>query len=295
MGKYSIKDIEKLSGINAHTIRIWEKRHNVIAPKRTSSNIRYYDDYDLKRVLNISILNNNGLKISSIAQMTDEELHEKVVQLSRDSNATESNVDRMIVCMIELDERTFEKLFSEFIMRFGFEDTVIKIVYPFVKKIGVLWQTGNISPAHEHFISNIVRQKIIVAIDALPAPDDNRDKVLLYLPDGELHELGLLFYHYIAKKNGLKTIYLGQSVPYEDLLAVNKVHNPDFIFTSYTSPISPKEFKEHMSRLQRDFGDKIILISGYQVTQNRFTLPEQIIKIENTEEFKHFILSNSWI
>lgn len=292
MGKYSIKDIEKLSGIKAHTIRIWEKRHNVIEPKRTLSNIRYYDDYDLKRVLNISILNNNGLKISTIAQMSDEELHEKVVQLSRDNNATESNVDRMIVCMIELDEQTLEKLFSEFIMRFGFEDTVIKIVYPFLKKIGVLWQTGNISPAHEHFISNIVRQKIIVAIDALPAPDENQDKLLLYLPDGELHELGLLFFHYIAKKNGLKTIYLGQSVPYEDLLAVDKAHNPDFIFTSYTSPISPKEFKEHMSRLTRDLGDKTILISGYQVTQNKFTLPEKIIKIENTEEFKHFILSN---
>ena len=292
MGKYSIKDIEKLSGIKAHTIRIWEKRHNVIEPKRTLSNIRYYDDYDLKRVLNISILNNNGLKISTIAQMSDEELHEKVVQLSRDNNATESNVDRMIVCMIELDELTLEKLFSEFIMRFGFEDTVIKIVYPFLKKIGVLWQTGNISPAHEHFISNIVRQKIIVAIDALPAPDENQDKLLLYLPDGELHELGLLFFHYIAKKNGLKTIYLGQSVPYEDLLAVDKVHNPDFIFASYTSPISPKEFKEHMSRLTCDFGDKTILISGYQVTQNKFTLPEKIIKIENTEEFKRFILSN---
>lgn len=292
MGKYSIKDIEKLSGIKAHTIRIWEKRHNVIEPKRTTSNIRYYDDYDLKRVLNISILNNHGLKISTIARMSDDELHEKVVQLSRDSNTTESNVDRMIVCMIELDERTLEKLFSEFIMRFGFEDTVIKIVYPFLKKIGVLWQTGNISPAHEHFISNIVRQKIIVAIDALPTPDDNYGKVLLYLPDGELHELGLLFYHYIAKKNGLKTIYLGQSVPYEDLLAIDNVHNPDFIFTSYTSPISPKEFKEHMERLIRDFGNKTILISGYQVTQNRFGLPEKIVKIENTEEFKHFLLNS---
>ena len=292
MGKYSIKDIEKLSGIKAHTIRIWEKRHNVIEPKRTVSNIRYYDDYDLKRVLNISILNNNGLKISTIARMSDEELHEKVVQLSRDSRGTEGNIDRMIVCMIDLDEQTFEKLFSEFIMKFGFEDTVIKIVYPFLKKIGVLWQTGNISPAHEHFISNIVRQKIIVAIDALPTPDDNQDKLLLYLPDGELHELGLLFYHYIAKKNGLKTIYLGQSVPYEDLLIINKVHNPDFIFTSYTSPISPKEFKEHMTRLSRDFGDKTILISGYQVTQNRFNVPKEIIKIDNTEEFKHFILSH---
>ena len=291
MGKYSIKDIEKLSGIKAHTIRIWEKRHNVIEPKRTLSNIRYYDDYDLKRVLNISILNNNGLKISTIARMTDEELHEKVVQLSRDSRATEGNIDRMIVCMIDLDEQTFEKLFSEFIMKFGFEDTVIKIVYPFLKKIGVLWQTGNISPAHEHFISNIVRQKIIVAIDSLPTPDDNQDKLLLYLPDGELHELGLLFYHYIAKKNGLKTIYLGQSVPYEDLLIINKVHNPDFIFTSYTSPISPKEFKEHMNRLSRDFGSKIIFISGYQVTQNQFNVPKKIIKIDNTEEFKHFISS----
>ena len=291
MSKYSIKDIEKLSGIKAHTIRIWEKRHNVIEPKRTSSNIRYYDDYDLKRVLNISILNNHGLKISTIAKMADDELHEKVVQLSRDGNATESNVDRMIVCMIELDERTLEKLFSEFIMRFGFEDTVIKIVYPFLKKIGVLWQTGNISPAHEHFISNIVRQKIIVAIDSLPSPDDNENKVLLYLPDGELHELGLLFYHYIAKKNGLKTIYLGQSVPYEDLLAIDQVHNTDFIFTSYTSPISPKEFKEHMNRLVKDLGNKTILISGYQVTQNKLSLPDQIIKIDNVEEFKHFILN----
>ncbi|MDN5212245.1 MerR family transcriptional regulator [Fulvivirgaceae bacterium BMA12] len=291
MGRYSINDIEKLSGIKAHTIRIWEKRHKVVEPKRTSSNIRYYDDQDLKRVLNISFLNNQGLKISAIASMQDDELHEKVVQLSRNGDGVGGNIERMIVSMIELDERMLEKLFSEFTMKYGFEDTIVKIVFPFLKKIGVLWQTGNISPAHEHFISNLLRQKIIVAIDALPTVDDNRTKILFYLPDGELHELGLLFYHYVAKKNNLKTIYLGQSLPYADLLAVSKLQEPDLIFTSYISPLSTEALNKQINRLLTDFADKTILLSGYQVMQNNLSLPDSIVRIADAKEFKHFLLS----
>ncbi len=291
MGRYSINDIEKLSGIKAHTIRIWEKRHKVVEPKRTSSNIRYYDDQDLKRVLNISFLNNQGLKISAIANMQDDELHEKVVQLSRNGDGVEGNIERMIVSMIELDERMLEKLFSEFTMKYGFEDTIVKIVFPFLKKIGVLWQTGNISPAHEHFISNLLRQKIIVAIDALPMADDNQTKILFYLPDGELHELGLLFYHYVAKKNNLQTIYLGQSLPYADLLAVAELQKPDLIFTSYISPLSTETLNKQINRLITDFADKTILLSGYQVMQNNFSLPDSIVRIADAKELKHFLLS----
>ncbi len=289
MGKYSIRDIEKLSGIKAHTIRIWEKRHQIIVPKRTDSNIRYYDDYDLKRVLNISILNNNGFKISNIAGMKDSELHEKVVELSRSERHSEIYIDRLIVCMLELDEVKLEKLFSEFIMSMGFEDTVVKVIYPFLKKIGVLWQTGNINPAQEHFISNIIRQKIIVAIDALPLPGNEAMRIIIYLPDGELHELGLLFYNYVAKKNGFRTIYLGQSVPYEDLKAVDYTHNADIIFTSFTSPISQKEFKKYLSDLLDDFNDKTIMVTGYQVNQNGFQVPEEIIKINQVADFKEII------
>lgn len=289
MATYFIRDLEKLSGIKAHTIRIWEKRHKIIAPKRTDSNIRYYDDYDLKKLLNISILNSNGFKISNIALMKVGELNEKVVELSRTGNNTDIHIDRIVICMLDLDEARLEKLFSEFILKMGFEETIIKIIYPFLAKIGVLWQTGNINPAQEHFICNIIRQKIIVAIDSLPLHDNNTATIIMYLPDEELHELGLLFYSYVAKKNGCKTIYLGQSVPYENLKMVDKIHQADILFTAYSSPIAPKEFKRHMDRLVTDFRDKTIIISGYQVNQNRLKVPLEIFAVEDVQEFKDII------
>ncbi|MDN5205012.1 MerR family transcriptional regulator [Fulvivirgaceae bacterium BMA10] len=293
MGQYSIKELEKLSGIKAHTIRIWEKRHGIIAPRRTSTNIRFYDDNDLKKILKVTILNNHGFKISSIAQLSREELNEKVIQLSTSVSKTDIHIDRMIMAMVDLDEASFEKLLGELTMKMGFENMVTNVIYPFLHKIGILWQTGNINPAQEHFMSNLIRQKIIVAIDAIPLPskESRAPLFLVFLPEGEMHEIGLLFYHYILRKNNFRTVYLGQSVPYNDLLEVTKVHDPAFLLTVFTSSVPDEKLEGLISRLSKDFKEKTIVLSGSQITRLSKGLPSNCRKISSAQDLKYFISS----
>lgn len=266
MGQYSIKELEQLSGIKAHTIRIWEKRHKIIEPSRTATNIRYYSDLDLKKIINVSLLNTNGIKISKIADMSLEDMNKKVLEISDLQNDTAIHIDRMVIAMIDMEEELFEKILNGLILQYSFEKTITEIIYPFLEKIGILWQTQNIIPAHEHFISNLIRQKIIVAIDGLPIPPKAAKKILLFLPEGEMHELGLLFYHFLIRKAGYRTYYLGQNVPHDDLLSVYKVHQPDFMLTSIISSLSVP-IEKYFQRLTKDFRQTKILVSGYQVHQ----------------------------
>jgi MerR family transcriptional regulator, light-induced transcriptional regulator len=278
MGKYSIKELEQLSGIKAHTIRIWEKRHHLIAPSRTATNIRLYSDDDLKKIINVSVLNNNGIKISRIADMTVDELNRKVLEVSEIKNDATYNTDQLIIAMVDMEEELFEKILNGFILRYGFEKTVVEIIYPFLQKIGILWQTRNITPAHEHFISNLIRQKIIVAIDGLPIPPKTARKILLFLPEGEMHELGLLFYHYLTRKVGYRTYYLGQNLPHEDLVKIVAIHQPELLITSITSPTAIT-IESYFKKLHEDFPRQTILASGYQL------LRYQGIKEGNVQTF----------
>jgi MerR family transcriptional regulator, light-induced transcriptional regulator len=264
MGKYSIKELEQLSGIKAHTIRIWEKRHRLVDPSRTATNIRYYSDQDLKKIINVSLLNNHGFKISRIAEMSLDEMNRKVLELSERKNDIGIHIDQLVLAMIDMEEEAFEKTLNTLILRYSFEKTITEIVYPFLEKIGLLWQTQNITPAHEHFMSNLIRQKLMVAIDGLPLPPRTARKILLFLPEGELHELGLLFYQYLTRKSGWRTYYLGQNVPHADLLSVYNVHKPEVLLTSITTSTSGKvEF--YLKRLEEDFPGATILAAGYQV------------------------------
>lgn len=263
MGKYSIRELEQLSGIKAHTIRIWEKRHKIIEPQRTPTNIRFYSDEDLKKIINVSLLNAHGVKISKIADMTFDEINRKILEMSETQTAASLFIDQLIVAMVDMEEDRFEKILSSLVVRFGFEKSIVDVVYPFLEKIGVLWQTKNISPAQEHFISNLIRQKIIVAIDALPMTGSSAKRALLFLPENEWHELGLLFCNYLTRKAGYKTIYLGQSVPHVDLLNIVSVHKPDILVTYITS--SPYGgIENYLSKLQKEFPNQQILVSGYQ-------------------------------
>jgi DNA-binding transcriptional MerR regulator/methylmalonyl-CoA mutase cobalamin-binding subunit len=265
MGQYSIKELEKLSGIKAHTIRIWEKRHQIVEPQRTDTNIRLYSDDDLKRIINVSLLNNLGIKISRIADMSHEEMNKKILELSEQKNEATIFIDQLILAMVDLDEDKFEKILSNLILRFGFERTITEIVYPFMEKIGVLWQTENVTPAQEHFISHLIRQKIIVAIDGLTTAPVTGKKALLFLPENEWHELGLLFFHYIVRKAGFKTYYLGQSVPFQDVVSVVNTHNPDIIITSLISSPFGTRVQDYLNRLSEAFPDKKVFASGYQI------------------------------
>ncbi len=292
MAYYSIKDLEKLSGIKAHTLRIWEKRYNLVEPKRTETNIRYYTDEDLKKVLNVALLNRNGLKISHIANLDNREISAKISDLSKSSQDSASVIDSLVLAMIELDERKFEKILSRAIMQSDFEDTVLHTIYPFFQKIGLLWQTGTINPAQEHFISNLVRQKLIVAIDGIidhEKEDQPRKRFLLFLPEGELHEIGLLFYCYLVKKHGHRVVYLGQSVPFNDLASVMKIRPCDYLVTSFSSNFSGIDFRAYLQKLSREYADQTILFSTFDPATVENDLPGNVRMIGNAVDFVSFL------
>lgn len=266
MSSYSIKDLEVLSGIKAHTLRIWEQRYNLIAPARTDTNIRQYTGDDLKLLLNVSLLNQNGYKISKIANMSQEELTQEVISITDRNLKYPDQIQALTLAMIDIDEARFEKIMAKNILQFGLEKTMINIIYPFLSKIGLMWQTGSINPAQEHFISNLIRQKLIVAIDGqYNSPKPDAKKFLLFLSEGELHELSLLFTHYIVKSRQQKSIYLGQSLPFNDLVSTYNAHNPDYIVTVLTSVPGYNDVQKYVSKLSQTFKNSQILISGYQV------------------------------
>lgn len=271
---YSIKDLEKLSGVKAHTLRIWEKRYALFKPHRTKTNIRFYSNDDLKRILNIGLLNKNGLKISRIADLTEAELSKKVTELSLVRTVHEDIIDQLIIGMIDLNENFFSKIFSDSILRIGFEATIEKIIFPFFYRIGVMWQTGGINPAQEHFISNIVRQKLIVAIDGINQPDDSKTKtIVLFLPENELHELSLLFYNYALRARNYRTIYLGQTVPAADLIRIATIIKPHAFIAVLTNPLTNKGIERFVQQLSGIPGNRRILLSGRTVVDSKYKLP----------------------
>jgi MerR family transcriptional regulator, light-induced transcriptional regulator len=291
MGKYSIKELEQLSGIKAHTIRIWEKRHRLVEPKRTPTNIRYYSDEDLKKIINVSLLNTHGVKISKIVDLSAEEINQKVAELSEAKDSIEIYIDQLVLAMIDMEEEQFEKILANLILKFGFERTIIEIVYPFLEKIGVLWLTNNISPAQEHFISHLIRQKLIVAIDGIPLAPKTSKRVLLYLPENELHELGLLFYHYICKHAGFRTYYLGQSVPYNDLKSVVEAHLPNIIVSSFTTVPQANSVDAYLNRLATDFSEMTILVSGYVLKKLKSSPKSNVHLFSKALEIKDLLIN----
>jgi len=290
MAKYSIKELENLSGIKAHTIRIWEKRYGIIKPSRTDTNIRFYCDTELKRLLNIAILNRHGIKISNIINLSDSELTDRVISISSDPSDAENNIENMVLAMVEMNESKFERILSRYIMNEGFENAVIKIIFPFFEKIGLLWQTGSINPAHEHFVSNLFRQKLMVAIDNLPVTDNqNAKKYVLFLPEGEYHELGLLFYYYLVKKSGKLVYYLGGSVPYNDVVETGKMIKADYFFTSITSSLTGTKAVEYLNKLAKEFPFQTIFITGLQVKEGLHNIPVNVQKISSPLDLSEFL------
>jgi len=288
MATYTIRDLEKLSGIKAHTIRIWEKRYSIIAPTRTATNIRNYCDSELKKLLNISLLNRNGLKISKLARLSDDEINEKINQLIQSYSDTESLVENLTIAMIELDQSKVEKILSRSIMQLGFEETIIKVLYPFLVKIGVMWQTGIINPVQEHFITNLFRKKLMVAIDALiTANNPNSKTFVLFLPEGEYHELGLLFFYYLVKRRGHKVIYLGQSVPFNDIIETKKLKTPDCLVTAFVSYKNGKDIVKYAKSMAEKFTEQTIYLSGNQTSNIQDKLPANVKIISSPGDFRN--------
>ncbi|MGZ5243702.1 MAG: MerR family transcriptional regulator [Bacteroidia bacterium] len=293
MSTYSIKELEVLTGIKAHTIRIWEQRYNILSPNRTNTNIRFYTEEDLKHLLNISLLNKNGFKISRIARMSEKQVKEKVLALSETNFEYSNQIDALVVGMIEFDEESFEKIISTNILRGGFENTFLNIVFPFLNKIGILWQTAVIRPAQEHFISNLIRQKIIVAMDGqIQMRNPEAKKYMLFLPEREIHELSLLFSNYIIRARGNHTLYLGSSVPMGDVEETFKDYKPDYMLTLCVSYPGESSVQHYINTLAEKFPHTQILVSGRQALSVSLKLPENVKLCQTIQEAITIIEAN---
>ena len=278
LGKYSIKDLEHLSGIKAHTIRVWEQRYNLIHPKRTPTNIRYYESADLKLILNIARLRDHGFKISKIAAMSKEEINNQTREIDReDATGAENYLHALTTAMIDLDEELFEHTLSTCILQLGLESTMYDIIHPFLLQIGYLWQTDAINPAQEHFISCLLRQKLIVAIDGQkPNIGANSKRFMLFLPEGELHEITLLFSCYTLKKYGNQVIYLGQNLPFDDIGVAYQIYRPDYLLSISTTFPKQNKMQQYLNRLGKEFPDTTVLLSGIGIVNADLELPKNI-------------------
>lgn len=237
--KYSIKELEHLSGIKAHTIRAWESRYALISPERTETNIRYYTDSDLKRLLNVAVLVQGGARISKVAEMTDAEMKEAVVNTGNYEANFNSYVNALKAAMLDYNDQAFDAVVSRCIIKYGAEKALLQIVGAFIKEVGLLWQVGAIRVSHEHFASNLLKMKLFSLVDQAIRDRSGSAKggYVLYLPANELHELSLLYLYYVLVSKGHRVIYLGQDIPLSYLPEVtNKTGIVNFVSVFTTSP-----------------------------------------------------------
>jgi DNA-binding transcriptional MerR regulator len=215
---FTIRDLQNISGIKAHTIRIWEKRYNLLQPKRTDKNIRSYSHQNLTKLLNISLLNKNSFKISKIAEMSEEEIIKNARDLAFKIAINDEAINSFKLSMFQFDKTLFNETYNKLLHKITFRDVFKDVFVPFLEQIGLLWQTETLLPAHEHFISNLIAQKIQINTEKLQSISlDSNKTYVLFLPENEIHELGLLYLNYELVLRGNHTIYLGQSLPLDNL------------------------------------------------------------------------------
>lgn len=285
MGEYSIKDLENFTNIKAHTLRIWEQRYNLLKPKRTPTNIRYYSDLDVKKILNINLLYSNGYKISHIADMSEAEIMRLASEIIQSDNASENvHTAEFIKHILELDEIAIIKKLDHLNRQLGFPKLYVDVLIPLLCKIGDLWQVDTISVSHEHFFSNILRDFIITETGKVALPKRPKGLVILFLHEREMHELSLLYYHHLLRSRGYECIYLGQNVPIRDLKALVAMRKPDYLFTSVIAEMDRAYFAELFKQLTDFFPSKHIYVGGSQLKKISDLLPESVHQISGEKD-----------
>ena len=294
MGKYKISDLENLTGVKAHTIRIWEQRYNILTPLRTETNIRYYDDGQLKKLLNVVSLMNAGNKISTISKLDKDEIKTRIESLINVGGAgikEEMLINQMINAGLSYDESVFEKAFSNSILSYGLLESYKRVLYPMIVKIGLLWSTTELMPAQEHFISNMIKQKMFAAIDSLNEIIDDSEHWLLFLPEKEQHELGLLIANYGLRLKGKKVTYLGENVPIDNLHEIAQNIKPTHYLTFSVKQNQNKRIQEFLNTIDKEFGKPSFYLCCNNELSNDLTLnPNQYI-ISSFESFQKIIES----
>lgn len=289
MSSYSIKDLEKISGIKAHTIRIWEQRYKIIEPHRTDSNIRYYDDEHLKKLLNISILNRCGYKISNIARFNADELREKVLDVAQNIKDSDRFIEGLVVAAIEMSEDKFTKVINRAFFKHGFENTFTTTIFPFYRKIKLLWQVGIVNLAQKYYICGLIKQKIMVAIDSVDVPANNDAVFVLYLPENELVEICLLFYYYIIKAKGFKVVYMGHPFALNELAKIIDHEKQQYFITSFLNPLSQDELNDYYNKLSVSFPEKTFFVCGIEPEKSNFEPYINVRKLADYSTFKTFL------
>lgn len=291
--KYTIKDLERISGIKAHTLRIWEKRYNVLTPERTETNIRTYDDDDLRKLLNISTLIKGGWKISNVGKLSNEEIGFEVERLFNAVNPATVDctpyINALVVAMLDLNEKEFERVFANATTRFGLKETMMRVINPFLQQVGLMWSVWKVHPGHEHFASNIIRRKLFGAIDQLMPLPPKEDRFLLFLPEGEHHEIGLLFANYWLRSEGFQTVYLGQNVPFQALTEVVEKIKPHKLFTFFIANTDPAAIENYLEKLAQTFPDQTIHVAGSETLLEGLNIPQKVFLLPAPETLEKVI------
>ena len=270
--EFTIKDLENFSGIKAHTIRIWEKRYNLFEPKRTDSNIRYYDMDSMLKLLNVSLLYNNGLKISKIAMLSKAKMELSVKELVFKEGFESSALNSFKLAMLNFDEGFFNQTYNSLISQTSFRNIFIEIFMPLLNEVGILWQVNSITPAHEHFITNLIKQKILINIEKIQflQSNENSKKFVLFLPMNEIHELGLLYLHFELLFHGHHSVYLGQSVPVDNLNDLQKIFKEVCFVTYLTVEPSKESVEEYLQKVYNEVlqnTDDTLWVLGSKLTE----------------------------
>ena len=293
---YSIQYLEEISGIKAHTIRIWEQRYNLFKPHRTASNIRYYDDNQLRKLLNVTALLELGYKISHIADMSNAQMMQELkskLEGAVSPLAFQHFTNELIISSLNFDKSSFEKQFNSCVLKFGFAPTIENVLYPTMKRIGVLWQLEEMNPSQEHFISNLIRQKLYSAIDGLPEPSTSLKNCILFLPENEHHEIGLLYFNYLLIRAGIKTIYLGENVPLSSVKHAADHLNPSHLVLFMIKTVAPEQSNDYLKKLCKLFPTKQILLCGNSHFLHTIKKLNNLILIDSPEVSKKYFKINT--
>jgi len=289
---FSIKNLENLSGIKAHTLRIWEKRYNLLEPERTDTNIRRYSLDSLKRLLNVTLLYNHGFKISKIASLNEEEIPELVRSIALKSNSEQVAINAFKLSMINFNYDLFDTNYNEILQHHDFQYVFLNVFMPLMRELGILWQTGAISPSHEHFITNLIKQKIHLQTELLQRKKPKRGEhplFVIFLPENEIHELGVLYLNYLILNSGFRTIFLGQSLQTSSLETLYS-YNTKFYFVTYLTVEPNKDeimpfISQFHENLLKDRDSKLLIFGPQQIEIDTDKLPGQVELFRSVESF----------
>ncbi len=296
MKQYSIGELEILTRIKAHTIRVWEQRYKLIVPDRSDGNTRYYNEVQLRLLMKIALLRKSGRKISEIAKLTPPQIEEETTKVSEGSISPKIALDQFMISSFNFNETEVSKLFHRYYNQYGVIETFEKIIFPFLRVVGNLWVSGKITPGHEHFFTNLCRQKLFSEIENLPInTQSTKQHILLCMPEWDFHELGILYYNYIFKKSGYLCTYMGQAVPASDVIYTTKSTKSDIIIINFIGPTSIKQINNYLNEIIKETKNTKIFISGPHVNKQIDTHKGRVTSYKGIHDLsKWFRLENDF-